>query len=71
MEHARALEVLADIAHATDDPASLYRLADAFALCELVNSPHADRGRERLAAIHIAVATGEDRAAGGPGLGRS
>lgn len=50
VEHARALEVLADIAHVTDDPSYRHRLTEALTLYESVGSPHADRLRERLAA---------------------
>ncbi|MGM1064076.1 NB-ARC domain-containing protein [Saccharothrix sp. Mg75] len=50
VEHARALEVLADIAHATGDPSYPHRLADALTVYESVNSPCAGRVRERLAA---------------------
>ena len=82
VEHARALEVLADIAQATDDPSYPHRLADALALYESVHSPHADRVRARLAATATANATanatdaaaaaatdaefGQDRVAGNP-----
>ncbi|QFZ20439.1 tetratricopeptide repeat protein [Saccharothrix syringae] len=49
-ERARAVEVLADIAQATDDPSYPQRLAEALALYESVNSPRTDRLRTRLAA---------------------
>ncbi|WP_447002441.1 tetratricopeptide repeat protein [Saccharothrix isguenensis] len=51
VERARAMEVLADIAQATDDPAFRRRLVDALALYRSVDSPDADRVRARLAAI--------------------
>ncbi|KOX21259.1 hypothetical protein ADK67_27860 [Saccharothrix sp. NRRL B-16348] len=63
-EQARALEVLADIAHATADLSYLPRLADALTLYESVDSPHADRIRERLAADRPATETEAQKSLG-------
>lgn len=68
VEHARALEVLAEIAHATGDPVYPHRLADALALYESVNSPHADRVRKLLATTDAPAAamSDGDRTVGDP-----
>ncbi|WP_141974968.1 tetratricopeptide repeat protein [Saccharothrix saharensis] len=51
VESARAVELLADIARATEDSSYRQRLAEALSLYESVNSPHANRIRDLLADV--------------------